>query len=109
MFSRNFCNNKIKYNITQQRSWSVSIMDLMEVAVWDSSSRAGIYLLKVNNRNTRTRCELCSKLTIKTFAMKSNDTIDVVRLHYKSQLIIPKTISYEGALVFSESPTTLIH
>ena len=27
---------------------------------------AGIYLLKVNNRNTRTRCEICSKLAIKT-------------------------------------------
>ena len=27
---------------------------------------AGIYLLKVNNRNTRTRSEICSKLTIKT-------------------------------------------
>ena len=26
---------------------------------------AGIYLLKVNNRNTRRRCEMCSKLTIK--------------------------------------------
>ena len=25
-----------------------------------------IYLLKVNIRNTRTRCEICSKLTIKT-------------------------------------------
>ena len=29
------------------------------------SSSAGIYLLKVNNRNTRTRCEICSKITIK--------------------------------------------
>ena len=27
---------------------------------------AGICLLKVNNRNTRARCEICSKLTIKT-------------------------------------------
>ena len=27
---------------------------------------AGIYLLKVDNKNTRTRCEICSKLTIKT-------------------------------------------
>ena len=27
---------------------------------------AGIYLLKVNNRNTRARREICSKLTIKT-------------------------------------------
>ena len=26
---------------------------------------AGMYLLKVNNKNTRTRCEICSKLTIK--------------------------------------------
>ena len=26
----------------------------------------GIYLLKVNNRNTRTKCEIFSKLTIKT-------------------------------------------
>ena len=26
---------------------------------------AGMYLLKVSNRNTRTRCETCSKLTIK--------------------------------------------
>ena len=29
-------------------------------------SPAGIYLLKVNIRNTRLRCEMCSKLTIKT-------------------------------------------
>ena len=27
---------------------------------------AGIYLLKVKYRNTRTRCEICPKLTIKT-------------------------------------------
>ena len=27
---------------------------------------AGIYLLKVNNRNTRAKYEICSKLTIKT-------------------------------------------
>ena len=26
----------------------------------------GIYLLRVNNRNTRGRCEICSELTIKT-------------------------------------------
>ena len=28
--------------------------------------QAGIYLLKINNRNTRTSCEICSTLTIKT-------------------------------------------
>ena len=26
----------------------------------------GNYMFKVNNSNTRTRCEICSKLTIKT-------------------------------------------
>ena len=32
----------------------------------NSSIPVGIHLLKVNNRNTKTRCEICSKLTIKT-------------------------------------------
>ena len=27
---------------------------------------ADIYLFKISNRNTSTRCEICSKLTIKT-------------------------------------------
>ena len=31
-----------------------------------SSSPVDKYIVKVNNRNTRTRCETCSKLTIKT-------------------------------------------
>ena len=30
---------------------------------------AGIYLLKVNKRNTRTRCEKCSKLTVKFWCL----------------------------------------
>ena len=30
------------------------------------NSPGGIYLFKVNNRNTRKRCEICSKLTIET-------------------------------------------
>ena len=32
-----------------------------------SNKPAGIYLFKVNNRSTRIRCEICSKLTIKTY------------------------------------------
>ena len=31
-----------------------------------SSIPDGNYMFKANNRNTRTRCEICSKLTIKT-------------------------------------------
>ena len=37
------------------------------IVIWPSNEfPAGIYLFKVNNRNTRTRCEICSKLTINT-------------------------------------------
>ena len=31
-----------------------------------SSNPTGNYMFKVNNRNTKTRCKICSKLTIKT-------------------------------------------
>ena len=27
---------------------------------------AGNYMFKINNRNTRTKCEICTKLTVKT-------------------------------------------
>ena len=37
-----------------------------ETAKIHNTSPAGNYMFKVNNRNTRTRCEICWKLTIKT-------------------------------------------
>ena len=30
------------------------------------SNPAGQYMFKIKNKNTRTRCEICSKLTVKT-------------------------------------------
>ena len=33
---------------------------------WSSRNSANIYLFKCNNRNARKRCELCSKLILKT-------------------------------------------
>ena len=43
-------------------------MDILleKYGIYTSSNPAGINLLKVNNRSTRTRHEICSKLTIKT-------------------------------------------
>ena len=39
------------------------------LGIWKETPKqnvpAGNYMFKVNNRNTRTRCEICSKLTIK--------------------------------------------
>ena len=40
---------------------SISVFNFEQVVFFP----AGIYLLKVSNKNTRARCEICSKLTIK--------------------------------------------
>ena len=52
---------------------------------------AGIYLLKVSNRNTGTRCEICSKLTIKTPPERRNwrrSGVFVVNFEHISQLVL---------------------
>ena len=43
-----------------------SLITCLEWKGLQQTNPAGIYLFKVNNRNTRTRCEICSKLTINT-------------------------------------------
>ena len=37
-----------------------------EISIYKNVNPPNIYLFKINNRNTRKRCEICSKLTIKT-------------------------------------------
>ena len=49
----------VKYN-----SYLIIILTLFTYRARDFP--ADIYLLKLNNRNTREKCELCSRLTIKT-------------------------------------------
>ena len=66
-------------NISQQSNVAAPIITLVcgrkqspgdvlsgRLLLCGKSISAGIYLVKVNNRNTRTRCEICSKLTLKT-------------------------------------------
>ena len=50
----------------------------------------GIYLLKVNNRNTRTRCEICLKLTIKIPQRHHwrRSGIFIVNFEYISHLVL---------------------
>ena len=45
------------------------------VGLGKTSYPVGIYPLKVNNRNTRTRCEICSKLTIKRHQNNANGVV----------------------------------
>ena len=55
--------NQEKWNFTIQLEVSNQYAKkLLKV----NGNPASIYLLKVNNRKTRTKCEICSKLTIKT-------------------------------------------
>ena len=51
---------------------------------------AGIYLLKVNNRNSRTRCEICWKLTIKTPERRpwSRSGVFIVNFQHISHLVL---------------------
>ena len=76
-------NSESHYNLTQISQFSSSLVrsvyygkesiSYLGRKIWDilpdnykTIDPVGIYQLKVNNRNTRTRCEICSKLTIKT-------------------------------------------
>ena len=47
---------------------------------------ADIYLIKFNNRNNRKRCEICSKLTIKTSEQRNVN--DVVLVHISHLFLV---------------------
>ena len=47
-------------------SWASEKFIYHEIRLKKTTTPAGFYLFKVNNRNTRTRCEIRSKLTMKT-------------------------------------------
>ena len=51
---------------------------------------AGIYLLKVNNKNTRTRCEICSELTIMTLEWSQwcRSVVFIVNFEHILQLVL---------------------
>ena len=51
---------------------------------------AGIYLLTVNDRNTRTRCEICSKLIIKTPERRQwhRSCVFIVNFEHISHLVL---------------------
>ena len=51
---------------------------------------AGNYLFKVNNRSTKTRCEICSKLTIKTPERRDwrHSGVFIVNFEHISHLVL---------------------
>ena len=49
----------------------------------------GIYIFKVNNRNTKTRCEICSKLTVKTSEQRQRHFgVFIVNSEHISHLVV---------------------
>ena len=56
-------------------------------------SPANNYLFKVNNRNIRKRCEICSKLTIKTPGRCPWIRFDVFIVHFEHMLAFSTWIS----------------
>ena len=47
----------------------------------ENASPASFQLFKVNNRNTRKRCKICSKLTIKTPERRQRHCFGVLKVH----------------------------
>ena len=58
-------------------------------------SSAGIYLLNVNYRNGRTRCEICLKLMIKTLERRHSEhsVVFVVNFQHILQLFLISNVS----------------
>ena len=59
MLNRCFVHLRLYINVTRSIIIFLLVLNI-------TTNPANTYLLKVNNRNTRKRCELCSMLTIKT-------------------------------------------
>ena len=47
-------------------------LNIISSLMYSKMPPSGNYLFKVNNINTRTMCEICSKLTIKTLLLTLN-------------------------------------
>ena len=71
VFLENTCSNKFRRNPQYCNALFMSLQALSVHFVIQQRCichpfPVGIYMFKINNRNTRRRCEICSKLTIKT-------------------------------------------
>ena len=68
----------------------------------NNNNPAGNYVFKVDNRNTRTRCEICSKLTIKTPEQRQwhRSGIFIVNFEHISHLFLVFIFNFEQVNVY---------
>ena len=65
-----------------------------KLLVWMDNPTSN-YMFKVNNRNTRTRCEICSKLTIKTQELRQWGRSGVFIVHFEHILHLVLIVNFE--------------
>ena len=73
-----------EYRILKSMRMNENIGTIWVNGKFSTVDPAGIYLLKINKRNTRTRCEKCSKLTIKTLLILK----DIASFEHISHLVL---------------------
>ena len=67
---RQIQNTSTTYSPTSiKNTYCTTVKVIFSSIQFRTNDTADIYLLKVNNRNTRPRCEICSKLTIKIVSL----------------------------------------
>ena len=76
--------------VTKPFLWKIMATQSFQNCRKKEPFQAGIYLLKVDNRNTRTRCKVCSKLTIKTSERRHwlRSGFFIVNFEYISHLVV---------------------
>ena len=95
-FSKYFkISHKTKFAVIEFPRWTIDVITIIiqrRVTHFWRLKRflAGIYLLKVNNRNTRKKYEICSKLTTNTPERLhwNRSSVFIVNLEHTSHLIL---------------------
>ena len=92
MFSCKFAayfQNTFYYKHLWMASSEVSIIDPWQSPIW-CLIPVGIYMFKVNKRNTRTECQIYSKLTIKTPGRRQwcRSGVFIVNFEYIPHLVL---------------------
>ena len=64
--ARDEANNNLNFKLNSRSRQDIVKWVHRRYIFLQNSNPTGNYMFKVNNRNTKTKCEICSKLTIKT-------------------------------------------
>ena len=78
------CPNTAKYGTQKTPYFNTFLGSFKAFVIYP----AGNYLLKFNNKNTRIRCGVCSKLTTKTPGQLERFGVFIVNFEHISQLVI---------------------